>query len=182
MNEVWSLYRDLYLWACERLYHELAPAYDWAAAAVSLGAWDAWRRSALAHLPPADDAQSLRVLELGPGTGALLAQMVDAGHTVVGLERSAPMVATALASQPWRGRAPLCQGDARALPFGAASFDAALATFPAPFILEAATLAEAARVIRPGGRLIVVGLWTSAPQWRPGGIAQGIVSTSRAGE
>jgi SAM-dependent methyltransferase len=34
-----------------------------------------------------------------------------------------------------------------------------VSTFPAPYILQAPTLAECARVLRPGGRLVVAGLW-----------------------
>ena len=45
------------------------------------------------------------------------------------------------------------------MPFGAGSFDTVVSTFPAPYILEPDTLAECARVLQRGGRLVVAGLW-----------------------
>jgi ubiquinone/menaquinone biosynthesis C-methylase UbiE len=47
------------------------------------------------------------------------------------------------------------------MPFAPAAFDAVLAAFPAPYILDPATLAECARVLRPGGRLVIAGLWVT---------------------
>jgi SAM-dependent methyltransferase len=44
------------------------------------------------------------------------------------------------------------------LPFCAASFDTVVSTFPTPYIAQSAALRETARVLRPGGRLVVVGL------------------------
>lgn len=160
-----QLYRRVYLWACERLYHEFAGTYEWVAVAVSLGGWHTRRRTALAHLPQVTSAAPLRVAELGPGPGVLLREMAEAGYAAVGVERSPQMVAVALRGAPTL--TPLVQGDARKLPFAAAALDALVATFPAPYILDAATLREAARVLRPGGRLIVTGLWVGSQRWRP---------------
>jgi len=55
--------------------------------------------------------------------------------------------------------APLIQGSALALPFAAASFDTVVATFPAGYIVEPATLAECAHVLVVGGRLVIAGVW-----------------------
>ncbi|MBP8291388.1 MAG: class I SAM-dependent methyltransferase [Caldilineaceae bacterium] len=148
----------LYLWACDRLYHELANAYDRVSWLVSLGGWDAWRRLALA------DAQG-RVLELGYGTGVLLATMAAAGIDVVGLELSPAMQRVAAQRLARSGVHP-AQVRARAeqMPLAAGSFDTVIATFPAPYILAPATLAECRRVLRPGGQLVIVGLWVQAPR------------------
>jgi ubiquinone/menaquinone biosynthesis C-methylase UbiE len=51
---------------------------------------------------------------------------------------------------------PLVQARAQALPFCDGCFDSAVATFPAEFIVDPATLREAARALRVGGRLVVV--------------------------
>ena len=48
------------------------------------------------------------------------------------------------------------------MPFAAGSFDTVVATFPAPYILDPATLAECARLLDTGGRLVVAGLWVRA--------------------
>jgi SAM-dependent methyltransferase len=150
--------RWLYLWACERLYHELAPVYDPISRLVSAGAWPSWRRTVLAHL------RGPEVLELGFGTGELLAelgaeQFADAWR-VTGLELSPAMQIVAARRLAQRSSAPpRVQAPAQQMPFAAGSFDSIVATFPAPYILQAETLAECVRVLRPGGRLVVAGLW-----------------------
>jgi SAM-dependent methyltransferase len=48
------------------------------------------------------------------------------------------------------------QGSAQRLPFNAASFDTVVSTFPSEYIYDPATIAEVERVLRPGGRLIVI--------------------------
>lgn len=145
---------NLYLWACERLYHELAPAYDTVSRLVSAGGWPHWRRLAVAY------TRGERVLELGFGTGELLAELADGGKPVFGLELSPAMQAvTARRLAQQRLAAPRVQAMAQAMPFAAGAFDSILATFPAPYILERRTLAECARVLRPGGRLVVAGIY-----------------------
>ncbi len=151
-NKRGGLLRRLYGWAAERLYHELAWAYDPVSWVVSLGRWSYWRRTALEHLPAG------RVLEIGPGTGVLLAEMARRGLAVCGLEPSPAMLRLAARRLRRLGlRVPLVRGRAQALPFLDATFDAVLATFPANYILSAETLREAARVLR-SGRLVVAGL------------------------
>lgn len=146
----------VYGWVCERLYHELAWSYDVVAAMVSLGRWAGWRRMALAEVV------GPRVLELGFGTGALLVE-ASRRFQMVGLEPSPEMQQMAgqrLAAHGLRGMR--VRGCAEALPFAGGRLDTVLATFPAPYILERATLAECARVLVPGGRLVIGGLWVSA--------------------
>ena len=142
--------RDCYLWACERLYHDLAPAYDPISRLVSAGAWPHWRRLALAHV------RSGPLLEIGFGTGELLAELAAQGCDVTGLEPSPAMHAVAAQRAQAAHR---IQARAQAMPFADQSFDTVLPTFPAPYILEPATLDECRRVLRSGGRLVVAGLW-----------------------
>ena len=154
----------LYLWAADRLYHEFAWAYDAVSWLVSLGRWSHWRRQALAQV------EGRRILEIGFGTGDLLAEMAGHGRLVVGLEPSPAMQRVAACKLRRRGLAVArLRGVAQALPFTAGAFDTVVATFPAPYILAAETWQEAARVLRPGGRLVIAGLFVEAdaplPPW-----------------
>lgn len=154
-----SVVNRAYAWACERLYHELAPAYELVAWGVSGGRWGAWRRLALDYVQ-ADE----QVLELGFGTGKLLATLRDHGLRAVGIELSPAMHVQAMRTlaRPAPVHAadvPRVRGTALQLPFADGSFDVVASTFPAPYVLAPETLAECARVLRPGGRLVIVGLW-----------------------
>jgi SAM-dependent methyltransferase len=95
-----------------------------------------------------------RLLDLGCGTGLLATRLGRAlpGSWVAGCDFSRGMLAQAARRDP-EGR--WVQGDALALPFGAASFDAVVSTesfhwFPD----QRAALAEILRVLRPGGRFL----------------------------
>jgi ubiquinone/menaquinone biosynthesis C-methylase UbiE len=163
----------LYLWASYRLYNELVWAYDLASWLVSFGRWAGWRRRALDYLT------GQRVLEVGFGTGELLAEMARQGLNVVGLELSSPMHGLTARKLARRGlTVPRVRGAVQAAPFADGQFDSIVSTFPAGYILEDVSLREIARLLRvpdpasgvAGGRLIVVGmilrresrLWTRA--------------------
>ena len=136
--------------AFDLLYHQLALVYDPVSWVVSGGMWNDWRRSALAELPPG------RILEVGSGTGHLLLELLESGRDAYGLDSSPEMLQIARQRLSSRGfEARLVPGDARRLPFGDATFDGLVLTFPAPF-LDERFWREAARVLRPGGRLVIV--------------------------
>ncbi|HXF69864.1 MAG TPA: class I SAM-dependent methyltransferase [Thermoflexus sp.] len=152
MGGISSLFQVFFHW----LYHQGAWAYDGVAALVSGGRWVHWVTRALDHI------HGERVLEIGFGPGHLLTAMARRGLRPVGIDRS-----PAMARQAHRRvgcSVPLVQGQAQALPFRRGSFDTVVTTFPAPFILEPATWREAARVLRPGGRFVV--LWGAWPSGR----------------
>jgi ubiquinone/menaquinone biosynthesis C-methylase UbiE len=153
--------RGLYHWATRRLYHEFAWAYDLASWLVSLGQWSRWRGMAL------DYATGPRVLEIGFGTGELLAEMAGRGLAGVGLELSPAMHRVAAWKLARRGWAvPRVQAGSQAMPFADGRFDSIVSTFPSAYVLDPATHGEIARLLRPpdgengreGGRLVVVGL------------------------
>jgi ubiquinone/menaquinone biosynthesis C-methylase UbiE len=161
----------LYIWATYRLYHELAWAYDVVSWLVSLGRWSGWRRKAL------DYVVGQRVLEVGFGTGELLVEMAGRDLAAIGLDSSLAMHRVAARKLSWRHvDVPRLQGLVQAMPFADEQFDSVLCTFPAGYILEAQTLVEVARMLRPrnpvtgdgGGRLVVVGMvvWTDDGLWR----------------
>ena len=54
------------------------------------------------------------------------------------------------------GEPPLVRARAQAMPFQSGSFDSVVSTFPAEFIIDPATLAEIARVMKSDGRAVVV--------------------------
>jgi ubiquinone/menaquinone biosynthesis C-methylase UbiE len=133
------------------LYHGLAPMYDLVAWAVSLGAWKAWGRTALPFV------EGEMVLELGPGPGHLQVALSEGGWSPLGLEESGQMLGRASRRLRKLGRsAGLARGIAQELPFAAGSLDTIVSAFPAEYILDARTLAEAWRTLKPGGRMVVI--------------------------
>jgi ubiquinone/menaquinone biosynthesis C-methylase UbiE len=101
-----------------------------------------------------------RVLEIGCGSGVVLrdlARRVAPGGRAVGLDPSPALLAVArelAAAAGLAGLVELHEGDARSLPFGDGTFDAALAVTALIHIPGAEqTIAEMVRVVRRGGRV-----------------------------
>lgn len=141
----------LYTFLYYQLYTRFAWAYDGVSRLVSLGRWDSWRRTALDFVVGRD------VLEVGFGTGELLVEMARRHFAVTGLEASADMHRITSRKLAAAGRTvQRTQGLAQHLPFADASFDTIVATFPAGFITDPVAHGEFARVLRPGGQLVLV--------------------------
>lgn len=148
MRGLWWAFLRLFF---RLLYHEFAWAYDAVAWVVSLGQWKAWGRTAL------DYVEGTRVLELGHGTGHLLAAMAQHGLDPVGLDLSPQMGRQANRRlQRVSLTVPLIRARVQTLPLRDASLDSVVATFPTAFIADPETLRETARVLRLKGRLVVV--------------------------
>jgi SAM-dependent methyltransferase len=92
-------------------------------------------------------------LDLGCGGGLYFDVLAATGRTVVGLDRSADQLRIA------RGRnRQIVQGDAAALPFADGTFRAVATLWISTDVDDfAAVLAEASRVLAPGGRLVFYG-------------------------
>ncbi|KUP98346.1 class I SAM-dependent methyltransferase [Thermobifida cellulosilytica] len=99
-----------------------------------------------------------RVLEVAVGTGRNLAHYPDGVTEVVGIDLSPNMLARARTAAARVGfPVELHEGDARNLPFPDADFDTVVCTLALCEIPgQAAALAEMHRVLRPGGRLLLV--------------------------
>ena len=128
-------------------YTLAAPFYDAFLTAATRGARKR-SLSALSQFPPRD------VLLLGVGTGLDLPHLPNQ-HRYVGLDLTAAMLLRARPRAANLQFTPL-RGDVQRLPFGDASFDVAvlhliLAVVPAPTLC----LAEAVRVLKPGGQLLI---------------------------
>lgn len=92
-----------------------------------------------------------KVLDLCCGHGNVASGLVRAGAQVIGLDFSAAMLDMARATVP---DAEFFEGDAMALSFEDASFDAVTIGFGMPHVPDPRrVVAEARRVLRPGGRL-----------------------------
>lgn len=136
------------------LYHQGAWAYDGVAWLVSLGRWQDWVRS-MALWPEAQPGAW--VLELGFGPGYLQLHLAQLGFRPMGVDPSPAMARRARDRLRRAGFPPrLVQGRAQKLPFPSESFHRVVATFPAEYIFEEATLREVWRVLRPGGRFDVL--------------------------
>lgn len=111
------------------------------------------------------------VLDVGSGPGLLAAEMVvevGASGSVTGVDPSEDMLSIARA-QPTDPDMQLTfvSGGATVLPFGDDSFDAATATQVYEYVADMpAALAEARRVLRPGGRLLILDTDWDSIVWR----------------
>jgi SAM-dependent methyltransferase len=98
-----------------------------------------------------------RTLELGVGTGVVAVELRGRGRDIVGVDLSEPMLYRAHE----RLGARVALADVQRLPLGDGSVDDAYACWVLHLVSDvAATLAEVRRVLRPGGRLVVI---TSRP-------------------
>lgn len=105
------------------------------------------------------DPAGARILEIGAGSGQCSRWLRSRGAVVVATDLSAGMVRTGVTVSAGLSpdlRAPFVQCDGRRLPFADASFDTVFTAYGVvPFVADSdVVLAEAARVLRPGGRFV----------------------------
>ncbi|MBM3555640.1 MAG: methyltransferase domain-containing protein [Alphaproteobacteria bacterium] len=94
-----------------------------------------------------------RVLDVGCGDGSLARAMATAGAAVTGLDSDPAQLAEA---RRLGGAGEWVEGHAETLPFPDASFDLVTAISVLCFVADAkAAIAEMARVLKPGGRLVI---------------------------
>jgi demethylmenaquinone methyltransferase / 2-methoxy-6-polyprenyl-1,4-benzoquinol methylase len=140
------------------MFDRIARFYDVMNSVMTAGLHHQWRRRAadLAQIGPGS-----RVLDVATGTGDLaleLSRRVAPGGEVVGSDFSEQMLERA------RAKAPALRfewGNAMELPYADGEFDAATVGFGARNFSDLDRgLAEMARVVRPGGRVVVLEITT----------------------
>jgi phosphatidylethanolamine/phosphatidyl-N-methylethanolamine N-methyltransferase len=130
-------------------YSLWAPVYDWVVARPTRGS----RRQSLASL---GDATGLTILLDGIGTGLDLPLLPVHGR-YFGLDMTPAMLRRARRAAARSGRLISLQaGDAMRLPYRDRVFDAVVLHLILAVVPDShAALAEAARVVKPGGRLVI---------------------------
>lgn len=135
----------------EEAYARWAPFYD----AVFAAVMKPGRLAAAA----AASGPGRRVLDVGVGTGLEL-PMFDAATRLIGVDLSEPMLRIAqkrVSEARLANVEGLALGDAMNLPFPDAAFDCAVAPYVLTVVPDPhATLDEIARVVRPGGEIVLV--------------------------
>ncbi len=112
--------------------------------------WEALARSALPLLAPGD------VLDIASGDGVLAELMAPHSHRYVCLDASSKVVMAASERLSRLRNVEVREGDMHALPFAANTFDLVVLMHALTYSGHPAqAVAEAARVLRPGGRLLV---------------------------
>jgi len=142
----------------EAMFDRIAGVYDLMNSLMTAGLHHRWRRRAvdLARVGPGDSA-----LDVASGTGDLaieLASRVGGAGSVIGSDFSEQMLARARVKAPnleWQ------QANALQLPYETDQFDAVTVGFGARNFSELDRgLAEMVRVVRPGGRVVVLEITT----------------------
>ena len=142
------------------MFDRIAGPYDLMNSVMTAGLHHRWRERAadLARVGPGS-----RALDVATGTGDLAIELASRGASVIGSDFSEGMLDVARKKAPaltWE------QGNALALPYPDASFDASTVGFGARNFSDLGQgLSEMARVTRPGGRVVVLEITT--PQKPP---------------
>jgi ubiquinone/menaquinone biosynthesis C-methylase UbiE len=110
------------------------------------------------------DVAGLDVVELGCGAAQCASRLARLGARVVGVDPTPAQLATARRMQAQTGiEFPLVEAPAEAVPLPDSSFDLAFSDYGAPLWADPQKwIAEAARLLRPGGRLVFLTVATLA--------------------
>ena len=145
------------------LSEDSAEIYDHQVEALFTGTADAMRRGALAELArelKGHDQRHTKVLDLACGTGRFMAQVLSAYPRLdlTGLDLSPPYADAARSNTSRWPHVEVVEGQAEALPFEDNSFDQIVSIYlfhELPPRIRPLVMAEAARVLKPGGKFII---------------------------
>ncbi|CAB5045091.1 unannotated protein [freshwater metagenome] len=142
------------------MFDGVAKRYDLVNDLLSLGRTKAWRKAATAIIAP---APGMKILDLAAGPGSSSEPLHKAGATVFATDFSEGMLAVGRKTRPYLN---FSKADALNLPFEADTFDVVTISYGLRNTVDyPKALAEALRVTKPGGRMVVVEF--SHPKWRP---------------
>ncbi len=144
------------------LFAPLGQSYDRVGATLSFGQDPRWRHAMVSRVP----GDGGTVLDVATGTGLVAEQLLARGHRVTGLDQSPEMLAGA--RQRLGDRVEIVEASATDIPFPDASFDHLTFTYLLRYVDDpGATLAELARVVRPGGTIASLEFCVPTGIWRP---------------
>ena len=139
----------------KQLFGAIAPQYDRMGAVLSLGQELRWRRFLVSRVNAIPGSW---VLDVATGTGLVARELARRRNVrIVGLDQSEPMLRRGIQTvrhEGLEGRISFVLGQAERLPFPDEAFDSVTFTYLLRYVDDPqATLAELARVLRPGGVL-----------------------------
>jgi demethylmenaquinone methyltransferase/2-methoxy-6-polyprenyl-1,4-benzoquinol methylase len=142
------------------MFDGVAKRYDIVNDLLSLGRTKAWRRAATKIIAP---VPGMKILDLAAGPGSSSEPLHKAGASVLSTDFSEGMLAQGRKSRPYLS---FSKADALNLPFEDESFDVTTISFGLRNTVDyPRALAEAYRVTKQGGRMVVVEF--SHPTWAP---------------
>ncbi len=142
------------------IFDETAPWYDWAARFLSFGSGHWYRREAVKR---AGLAPGMKLLDIATGTGVVAraaAEVTGDTRAIIGMDASLGMLLSGRTTPN-----PKVQSPAECLPVRSASFDRITIGYALRHFADLnIVFAECARVLRPGGKLVVLEI--TAPETR----------------
>jgi demethylmenaquinone methyltransferase/2-methoxy-6-polyprenyl-1,4-benzoquinol methylase len=144
----------------QQMFDAIAPRYDFLNHLLSFGIDKRWRRTAVRLIKAPEGGH---VLDVATGTGDValeIARVTPASVKITGADFSPEMVALGqvkIAASPYADRIDFKVAPCEDLPFGAGTFDSVTIAFGIRNVVDRRLgLAELWRVIKPGGRLVIL--------------------------
>lgn len=148
------------------MFARITPGYDRLNSIISMGMHHRWRRFAVRQCAFPHGG---RALDVAVGTGDFAIATIGEHGTAVGVDICEPMMRSGRAKLAERGMADrvwMTAGEAEHLPVSSDSFDCATIGFGLRNVTNVdATIAEMARAVRPGGRVVTLEINRPELRW-----------------